>query len=375
MSTVPHCLDNIIGLSRTACDCFDPKSFQSDVSTSGRYLDETEGLSLNVVDMAADCEQGNVWDMLDKARSNAILSFKTDMMAKLLMEYKHKRKPWSGLMGGTDFKNTLDINGDYAGIQIYTQNIIGGIMSVKRIGLVFDSTVDFTIYVYDNLSDDVVDQFDVHANVNRLTWYDLASPLNLDMNNYGNESPRYWLLYAKQAFKPKDVKGSCGCGGGHYAYYFNANAPTFRAFPPYEKYRWSEFVMLTGTSGSTLSDRENWGNTQYLQGLVLDVDFKCKIQDLLCKETIDFDTNENAATMAAAIQYRAAASLIDSILASGNINRYTMTDRERLMGKKNTYITEYNKRLDFITQNINLGANDCLECNDFNDLLKVGIFA
>lgn len=375
MSLIPHCLDNIIGLSRTACDCFDPKSFQSDVSTSGRYLDETEGLSLNMADAAADCETGTVWDLMDKARSNAILSFKGDMMAKLLTTYKHKRKPWSGLMGGTDFKNSITLTGDYAGIQVYCQNIIGGLMSVKRIGLVFDSAADFTVYVYDNLTDTVVDQFDVHANANSLTWYNLSAPLNLDMNNYGNQSPRYYFLYDVGAFSPKDVKASCGCGGGHYAYYFKPDAPQFKAYPPYEKYRWSEFIMLAGTSGSTLSTRENWGTTQYLNGLILDVDFKCKIQDLLCKDTLDFETNENAVVMAAAIQYRAAALLIDNILASGTINRYTMTDRERLMGKKNTYTTEYNNRIDFLAQNINLTANDCLECNDFNDLLKVGIFS
>lgn len=375
MSTVPHCLDNIIGLSRTTCECFDPKSFQSDVSNSGRYLDETEGLNLNMADAATDCEQGTVWDLMEKARNNAIVSFKADMMARLVTTYKHKRKPWSGLMGGTDFKNTIEIIGDYAGVQIYCQNIIGGVMSVKRIGLIFDSDATFPIYVYDNLTNEIVEEYEVTANANRLTWFNLPSSLNLDMNNTGNENPRYYFLYQKQSFKPKDNKASCGCGGGHYAYYFKPDAPLFKSYPGYEKYRWSEFVMLTGTMGSDLSNRENWNNTQYLQGIVLDVDFKCKIQDLICKDTLDFETNENAVVMAAAIQYKAAALLIDNILASGTINRYTMTDRERMMGKKNTYTTEYNNRIDFLSRNINLSTNDCLECNDFNDLLKVGIFS
>lgn len=375
MSVTPHCLDNIIGLSRTPCDCNDPKSIDHDVSTSGRYLDETDGLSLSLADAASDCDSGSVWDLMDRSRSNAIQSFKSDMMAKLLTTYKHKRKPWSGLMGGSDFKNTIDINGAYAGLQVYCQNIIGGVMSLKRIGLVFDSAADFTIYVYDNLEDDIIDSFDVHCDAGKLTWYNLTSPLNLDMNNYGSDSPRYYFLYQKSTFKPKDIKGSCGCGGGHYSYYYRPDSPMFKPFPPYEKYRWSEFVMLTGTYGDSLSDRDNWATVQYLQGLLLDVDFKCKVQDLLCKDTLDFETNENAAVMATAIQFKAAASLIDSILASGNINRYTMTDRERLMGKKNTYTTEYNNRIEFLAQNINLTANDCLSCNDFNDLMKVGIFS
>jgi hypothetical protein len=79
--------------------------------------------------------------------------------------------------------------------------------------------------------------------------------------------------------------------------------------------------------------------------------------------------------MAAAIQYRAASFVIDNILASGNINRYTMTDRERLMGKKNTYTKEYLDRLEWVAQKINIEANDCLVCDDFNDLIKTGILA
>jgi len=374
MSTQQHCLDNIIGLSRTTCDCFDDaRPYDTDVSNSGRYIDETEGLSLNIADAAADCEQGSVWEMLATARENAILNFKTDLMSRLLNIYKHRRKPFSGLMGGGDFKNSItNQTGTYAGIQIACANILSGVMSIKRIGLVFDQVADFTIYVYDNVQDAVLAQYDVHANANALTWFDLPSPLSLNMNNYGNESPRYWIIYPTGVYKPKDNRASCGCGGAHYKYYWNLEKPKFI---PYEKYRWSEFVMLTGTNGDTISDRANWSTNQYLQGLLLDVDFKCKVADLICTDAIDFESNEVAATMAAAIQYRAASFVIDNILAASKIDRYTMTDRERLMGKKNTYTKEYLDRLEWVAQKINIEANDCLVCDDFNDLIKTGILS
>jgi hypothetical protein len=375
MSSIPSCLDNIIGLSRSTCECFDEgKPYDANESKSGRYIDETEGLSLNMAEAAADCEQGSLWDMLSKARENALLYFKSDLMGRLLTLYKHRRVPYSGLMGGADFKNSLTQTTTYAGIQLCMQNIIGGVMSIKRIGLVFDQTADFDIYIYDNVTESAIASYTVHTNANALTWFDLPAQLSLDMNNYGNESPRYWIVYPTGAYQPKDNKASCGCGGAHYKYYWNLENPKYTT---YEKYRWSEFLMLTGTVGDdiTKDGRKAWATTQHLQGIILDINFKCKVQDLICVDEIDFTTNEIAASMAGAIQYRAASILVDNILASGNINRYTMTDRERLMGKKNSYMKEYLDRLEWIAQNININANDCLACDDFNDILKISILS
>ena len=90
---------------------------------------------------------------------------------------------------------------------------------------------------------------------------------------------------------------------------------------------------------------------------------------------MDFENNEIAIATASAIRYKAGFYIIEKILASGNINRYTMTDRERLMGKKNTYIKEYNTYIDWIAQNVNTNINDCLICNDIDDLIKIAIMS
>lgn len=375
MSHTSNCLDHIIGLSRTACTCFDDdKPYDAATSTSGRYLDETEGLSLNMAEAAADCEQGNMWEMLEKARSNAILNFKSDLMARMLSLYKHRRKAFSGLIGQSDYKNTLNITSIYAGVQLQMANIIGGQMNIRRIGLIFDSSDTFPIYVYDNLTQSYIESYSVTTVANTLTWFELPASLTLDMNNSGSSHPRYWIIYPTGSYKPKDNRASCGCGGAHYKYYWNTEYPKYT---PFEKYRWSEFMMLTGTSGDdiTLDGRSSWSTSQYLNGIILDASFSCKVQDLICVDEIDFSTNEIAASMAGAIQYRAGAILVDNILASGNINRYTMTDRERLMGKKNTYMKEYLDRLEWIAQNININANDCLACDDFNDIMKIAILS
>jgi hypothetical protein len=133
--------------------------------------------------------------------------------------------------------------------------------------------------------------------------------------------------------------------------------------------------MVTGVSGNDLTDRENWGTSSHNMGLFLDVEFKCEVSDLICDQDFDFQNNPIAISMAWAVRYKAGFLLIDLILASGNINRHTMMDRERLMQKKNTYNTEYQNRIQYLTDQINYKMNDCLACQDFDDLHKVGIFS
>lgn len=374
MSLVPECLDDIIGLSETTCDCFETgKPADFNTSKSNLFLDQLEGLNLNLAKSIEDCEEGSLWDLLAKARRNAIKAFKADVLGQLLTNYKQKREPFHGVIGSQKFTKNLSLTTSYAASRVYCANIIGGIMSIKRIGLVFSSDQNFNIDVYDNLSDSPIATYAVHANANTLTWFDLPSALNLPMNSDADsENPQYYFIYSPSAsFQPKDNKAGCGCGGA-YRYYFNTTHPSFRS---YEKDRWSEYIMLAGATGNDISDRENWATTEQLNGLILDVDFKCKVQDLICNENLDFESNGLALAMANAIRYKAGALLIDSILASSQINIYTMTDRERLMGKKNSYTKEYQDRISWLGDQINIKANDCLACKDFDDVIKTGIFS
>ncbi len=373
MSLDPECLDNVIGLSETQCACFTTGApYDVNESKSGLFLDQLEGITLDIAGSIEDCGQGSLWDIMAKSRSNAIKSFKSDVLTGLLSKYKQKRQPFSGVIGSAKYKNNLTLPNTYAGVRIYSANIIGGIMSVKRIGLLFDNNYTFDVSIYNDLSDSPIATYTVTTNANALTWFNISSALNLDMNEISNDNPNYYLIYTASGKKPKDITAGCGCSTSVYHYYWNLNKPQFKS---YEKDRWSEYIMLTGINGDDISDRENWGTTSYLNGILLDVDFKCKVNDLICTDDMDFTSNGVALAMAFAIRYKAGFFLIDSILASGQINRYTMMDRERLMQKKNTYNTEYQSRIDWITDEINWKANDCLECKDFDDIMKVGILS
>jgi hypothetical protein len=368
-----NCLSHIIGLSQTTCECFDTdKPIDAVTSKSGLYIDEIEGLDLNLVDSATDCETGGVWDALEKARNNATIAFKTDLMASLLGKYKQKRNPFIGNVGSPKFKNSLTINSTYAGARIYCANLISGQMTINKIGLVFAQDGMFDIEIYNNIDAEPIITYTMASIANKVSWNTLPTPLKLEMNDDTNENPQYYILYTAAGLNPKDVTGGCGCSSQIYKYYWNLERPKFQSF---ERDRWSEYIMLTGTQGNDISDRENWQTSSFLNGIILDTEFVCKQSELICKQNMDYESNPLALVMAYTIRFKAAALLIDTILSSSTLNRITMMEREALYGNRSTYLKSYNERIEYLRDQINWKANDCLECNNFEDVVKVGIFS
>lgn len=373
MSTINDCLSKIIGLSETNCSCFTSGiPVDAATSNSGLFLDQLEGLNLKMADAIEDCEEGGLWDILAKSRDNGIKDFRSDLQSALLTKYRLRRQPFTGIIGSTAYKNNLTLTGTYAGVEFFMDQVIGGVMEIRRIGLLFAESAPIDITIYSNVDDSVIATYSTNTVANTLTWYDLPTPLSLEQSNESGSYPRYYVLFTSAGNTPKDIQAGCGCSNKVYHFYWNCKEPKFKS---YEKDRWSEFLMIRGVQGNDLTDRENWATSQYMNGLLFDVTFKCRVKDLICTEQMDYENNVLAMAMAYAVRLKAGTILLDKILASGAINRYTMMDRERIMGKKNTYMKEYKNYIEWLAEQINYKANDCLICNDMDDIFKAGIFA
>ena len=108
MASVNTCFENIIGLSRTDCECVEDRPVSAGTSASGLYLDELEGLSIRLADTKRDCGESSLWTMMARARENAVKDMVSDILACLNREAAIRRRSGSAIVGDTK-KSTASV--------------------------------------------------------------------------------------------------------------------------------------------------------------------------------------------------------------------------------------------------------------------------
>lgn len=357
------CLENIIGLSQTACECLTSKlpegsDEQIDVNTSesGIYLDELDGFNMNVADGAADCAKGSVWDIMNKARASAIIDFKNNFLGCVGASYKPRLQNFSWQLGESSFKGSLNnVTGPYAGMRISPMQIKGGFIYIKKIGVLINQSVPVTLEIYSNENGGklIYSSTPVNTTADTLTWATLATPQELPMWSHNTEPIRYYVVMVMSGtFRPKSNKKDCGCSS--------------RA-KPYD--RWLE---LTGVEGSDVSDINGFKvDSTYLNGIVVDADVKCKSTEIICSSEypLDYANDGEALNKAIAIRFRAGAVAYETVLASDQLNRQTLMKREELRDYVNKWNTEFANWIKYLCENVNIDVNDCLICRTNNSSL------
>lgn len=349
-----NCLENIIGLSRTECNCFTVPVNESD---SELYLDEVEGLNLVQIDSAADCTAGSLWDLMRKAREEAIKSYKTDLAAKLVTLYKPKRKNFNGVIGRDDRQSNESIS-NIAGVQILCAPVKNVVLVIKRLGLLFSQTGTVDISIYSNISTTPEVVYNgLNTEANQVKW-NTVQPVTLPLYTTEKEYIIYYIVYTNPGFSPKSNHLRC-CSVNLQ---FSCSSPQFNISQNDARYLWNQWANVSGVNGADIDTvKESDGFVDKGYGLLIDAEIKCNLKELSCNDT-DYNNSEIALTMAYAVRYRAAQFLAEYILSSGNINRFTMLDRERIYGKRNDYSREYLSRLQFIAENMNWQDTGCLDC-------------
>jgi hypothetical protein len=356
-----ECLDGAIGLSRTECDCFE--NIPTSESESGLYLDEVEGLNLKMVDAAADCETGSLWELMQTSREQAIEAFKTDLSASILKKWKSARPAYIGQTGRDRFNADYTI-GAVAGQRYIFGNIKNGVWVIKRIAAIFNTSGTFDLKIYNNVQDTALHTISLTSVANKVNWITLPETLYLPMYDAQTDYLEYFLVYDNPGFKPKDNGFKC-CST---QLYFNCQVPQLKSIGD-ARYQFHQWCNVTGINGSSVDSlkQQSVGFINHAMGLIVDGEMKCDTQAIACNDT-DYTHSAIAKVKAFAIWYRAGAYLANAILSSQNVNRFTMLDREALYGKRNSYLKEYANRIEWLTDpDVDevkgaLLASGCVEC-------------
>lgn len=353
------CLTNIIKLSRTTCECADLGDVPSDYDEgqSEIYLDELDGINLKMVGSIADCEKGGLWDLMAWARDEAAKQFKADLLSCINSNYTSRRPIYSGLLGQSTFTGSLSLSESKAGIIVTFPQIKGGTMKVKRIGLAINASTAVVVDVFNNDANQTtpIASYTINSTANTLIYATLGTPLELPMWSNNVNRLEYYFVYSRVGFQPKDMKGDCGCGGV---------APG-----------WKSWASVKGIKGSG-TIYSQYSTDKYLNGILLDVDFRCQTSQLICSDDkpLDFDNDGWDMQIGYANRWKAGELLLQKMLDSPELNRYTMMDREKTYGMRNHARKMYNDFIQYLCENKEISTG-CLVCKPNPNFVMGNILA
>lgn len=372
-STLWDCYTYIIGLYKGTCQCWDPKTgFELDYNTSlsGLYLNKLA--PLNTIQGLENCQNSDLWYMMDEARSQAIINFVTDLNRAISSKYKILYRTYSGVIGRQRNDKDRSISKTLAGVVLRCNPIKGGKLTLSGIGTIFNFTGALTVTVSDNLG---VTHGTYNLNCVTDTYtQNLITELELPLYSPYVDYLEYYITYTLGVNQPRDNDLACFCG--HFKPVYNIN------FPYYTKrkdpvYGWANYVMAGGIETDTLEelyeDCSCESASKYMNGLVLNVYFNCDFGETYCEDELDFRGDPLAGAIAHAIWYRAGFLMADMILMSGEINRQTMMNRENLLEYQKEWVLRYTDMIAYIADNIDVSKSGCFGCRDRVEVHRRGM--
>lgn len=343
--SVPTCFSTIIGFSRKEDACItDAWSADYAESDSGLYVDELPGFPQRFV--ASLGGNYDIWEKMTNAMDNAVRAFKMDAVSAIFKNNEPVRSRFRGDIGCKTFTNTLTAC-THNGLRMYS-DIKNGIFNLRGFYLILNVTEAITLNIYDEY--DLLYTYNLTATANRPT-YNAITPLALTLDR------NYYFLYSTTG-SPYDNRLDCNCGGWRWCFCID-----YPCFGP-SRLKWTEWAMVGGVCGETLSERDDWGTSSQAKGLILSGDFNCDLIASLCDDYSDYTgNNEIDWAKAFAIWYKTGEFLSIYVMDSEEVSRRTLLGTEQWNANREFYAAKYKEMIDFIGEHWE-PDQECLECKD-----------
>lgn len=327
------CLTGLVGMTPNDCPCIDTDEL---IVATNLYIDDLEiGIPLQFPKASIDCGQGDIIDLIDRARLEAETTFITELQSYIQLRNIVSYKAAKDIIGKLMSNTPMDTPVGEVGLYFTSRGIRGGSFTIESITLAMTAGsnpgIARSVYVKD--ADGVIlDTLAVLPNV--------LTPVN---KTYSTENSLSITWFPDvNADLPLNNKVKCGCGSevrGYERYYDN-----------------------------------NWSTSTAAYGIVLNTYITCDdILTWLCKDMGLYLTDGWYRVVAKTYQAYAIRAVIGSILTSSQINRYVLLERETLYGKRNMLTKMIGERLEWLANNIPREYNTCWTCRSRGNMLRASI--
>ena len=343
------CLKDIIGITQSDCPCIveglDAPTIQSLAdSTSGLYIDEDlEGCpSLKAIKGAFNCKQ--FAEMALSAKAAAMKKVREDIISGISNKLDKRKESYVGALGDPNFTTPYTPVKDIVGLAIMpVSKTPDATVTLNSINIITFTSISTTVKLFKSYKG-----FSSGTEVG--SWPVTTAPMqqtvvpgfsSMELRMYENGQPVfYYIEYDRMGASVMNNRPTCGCGS-------------------VEKIL-SEFIELSGFEADNMNvfpaSRSNFAG-----GIVANVVIQCKPDNIVCRQYNDED--DVAVQVARAALFMTGIKLIDKLLNLPDINRFTMIQREVLMGKRAHFQKEYNYRMFTTLPSVmNLDASDCYIC-------------
>lgn len=371
------CYDNIIGLSQTDCECTaTDRPVDYNVSKSGIYLDQLTNISKLM--SLNECEK-SFWDILEDAKKFTISKFVKDTNLLLGEKYKLKRQNVKEVvLGQIKAKDIITPTKNYGVVRFVCAPVRSGYVTIKKIGTIFDNVFEPEMMLYNN-----VDGFlqnilmsETLVNKHQADEVNITLPLH---SKFVDQLEYYFVYEFEGGANPKKNKLNCGCGG--WTPDFDLDNPYFNNIGSPKSAPWSDYVMLGGGQINSLSEvteidgLDETTFSKYLHGLTFEVGFNCKVDEVVCKDSLDFVGNPLALGVAFAILYGTGYEVANRLLKDDQMERYNLINGEEWEADQIEWMEKYNQHINYIAEEASIAGNDCLTCKDVIGMTRSGIFS
>ncbi len=343
-----QCLNKIIGLTDTDCDCYlsseTPDGYNE--SESGLYLTSgTHGIPIDFVQASEGCEV-NLWDILTKAREDGISKFLIDL-GKAVGRKKNQLNSWQGWIGESKITSKVKRKG-YVFWRI--SPFVGATIEVSEISLYMccDGAVDILVY-----SDSDFDNPISIITVNAVSGEFVTVPTDLctSLTN-GNDPICLYIGYKVPdgCEVPNTKLFSCDCG-------FNTKK---------SKHRFLNFFNVESLTVNQLEDLEECKNycSKYSNGIRIKACVSCDMSGWLC--SIDYTKSVGdeilREVVAKTIQLASIRCLGEVLLDNPKCTPYALIASEVLPDKLRVIEDDYDNNIIWLANNLPNHYKSCYEC-------------
>ncbi len=351
------CLDNAIGLSQTTCPCYDNPPAGYNTSDSGLFIDEVKGFNKDIANFQ-NCQDGEIWDILDESRTLAISTFYSDYIVGITEFPKEaKYKKCTGRFEDTKFNGVVTTSDVYVGIKLESCELRGTCLIARNIGFksTTTGTIDLQVFSNADLTTPLFESLGVAVTANTITTIAVATEFPLWDD--GCIELEYFVVVKLNGNIPAKNEIKCRpCSAGR-------------------KKCWEQFFDQKGVSGDVVTDAETWTETSNCaNGIIITGEIACNYEELICPEGGLNYKDPYDRMIANAIQYKAAELVYCKVLSGTERNRFNTIDADELKETAQFYALQYEEFKDWVVAKIPENNNYCLSCND-NRIMKQVMFS